>query len=397
MRILHVIPSLSMRTGGPPVAVVESARALRQCGIDSTIVASDMAAPASAGTRMRVVARDLPPGAELLDVRLHPASPPGRLVFSPSMFRELLRIAHAYDVVHVHSLFLFPQFAAYLSARRAGVPYIISPRGALDPYLRRRSTIAKGAADLVWQRRLFDGAALIHLTSEEEARQIADIAPSVARAVVPNGVRWEDYGALPPPTAFGRRYLGGSEAPVVLFLGRVSRKKGLDVLVRAFAAASRTGMAEPWLVIAGPDDEGLTRSLRALAARNGVGGRTVFTGMLSGVDKLSALAAADVWVLPSRGENFGNAVVEALAASRAVVVSQEVNIAQAIAEAGAGVVVERSVDAVAGRVAALLRDNGARAELGSAARAFARRYDWANVARQLVEMYERAASHRAAA
>ncbi len=387
MRVLHVIPSLSARTGGPPVAVVESALALRDCGIEPTIFASDMAASAAAGSRRRIASHELPRGAAELDVRLFPVLPPGRLVFSPAMFVELQRAVRDFDVVHIHSLFLFPQFAAWRAARRAGVPYIVSPRGALDPYLRRRNATVKAIAEAAWQRRFLEGAALLHLTSEEEARQADDVAPRVPRVVVPNGVRWSEYERLPSADAFRRQRLDGSAAPVVLFLGRIARKKGIDLLIRAFAATRRQA-GDAWLVIAGPDDDGLTRPLGALALHEGVADRVVFAGMLRGEEKLAALAAADVWALPSRGENFGNAVVEAMAASRAVLVSPEVNIATDIAAAGAGIVAERSVDAFAERIVRLLGDEAGRAALGAAARVFAERYDWARVSPRLAAMYE---------
>jgi glycosyltransferase involved in cell wall biosynthesis len=390
MRILHVIPSLSVRTGGPPVAVVDGALGLRDCGVESTIIASDMAAPASASDESRATISDLPAGADKLDVRLFPATWPRRLVFSPRMYRAIAEEAKRADVVHIHSLFLFPQFAAYRGARAADRPHVVSPRGALDPYLRRRNAVVKSIADATWQRGLLDHASRLHLTSDEEARQLRDFAPRVERAVIPNGVRWHAYAHLPDPSEFRRRFLQGSDAPLVMYLGRLSHKKGLDVLVRAFAGVRRD-VPDAMLAIVGPDDEQLEWPLRALAASEFVENRVVFTGMLTGDDKLAALAAADVWALPSRGENFGNAVVEAMAASRACVVSPEVNIAPEIAAAGAASVVARTPEAFAAEITALLRDDARRHALGASAREFARRYDWTNVAPRMAEMYEQIA------
>ncbi len=393
MRVLHVIPNLAARTGGPPVAVVGSARALARIGVASTIVATDMAEAASARSHRRAGIADLPDGAEQLDVRLFPARWPRRLAFSPELYRALAREARRCDVVHIHSLFLFPQFAAWRAARRAGVPYVVSPRGSLDPHLRRRSRAVKAIGDALWQRAMLEGASALHATSDEEARLIADVAPAVPRAVVPNGIDCWAYETLPPASEFRQRFLGGARGPVVMFLGRLSHKKGLDVLVRAFARA-RAGAPDARLCIAGPDDEGLTPSLRALAEREGAGGAVSFTGMLRGRDKLAALAAADVWALPSHSENFGIAVAEALAAGRAVVVSPGVNIAREIAAADAGVVAELDAGAFAAAIAGLLRDDARRAGLGRSARAFARRYDWSAVAPRLAEMYELAAARR---
>lgn len=293
MKVLHVIPNLAARTGGPPVAVVESSLALERCGVETTIFTTDMAEAASASYHARVDAADLPQGAETLDLRLFPARAPYRLAFSPELWGALRREAKDYDVVHIHSLFLFPQFAAYRGARGGGVPYVVSPRGSLDPYLRARNRPVKLIADALWQRGMLRHASALHVTSDEEARLTDDVAPGVPREVIPNGIRWDDFQDLPPGQEFRARHLGGHDGPVLMFLGRLSHKKGLDVLIRAYAVVRRDVPACR-LTIVGPDDEGLQPKLAALAVREGVADDVTFTGMLRERDKLSALAAADV-------------------------------------------------------------------------------------------------------
>jgi glycosyltransferase involved in cell wall biosynthesis len=388
MKILHVVPSLSLRIGGPAVSVVGSAHALRDLGVESTVLTTDMAEAVSSKRRRRVMPADLPPGADSLDVRILPARAPYRLAFSPGLQREVDRIAPRYDVVHIHMLFMHPQFAAYRAARRHGVPYIVSPCGALDPHLRSRSRVVKAVTDRVWQRDMLDGAAALHFKSEAEAALVADMRLGPPHVVVPNGVEWSIYQRLPPPGEFLRKWSGGSKGPIVLSLGRLSHKKGLDVLIRAFAMVARQHEGAR-LVLAGPDDEDLAPSLRALATAEGVGASVVFSGMLAGVDKLAALAAADVWALPSHTENFGVAVVEAMAAGLPVVISPQVNIAHDVALAGAGVVCERTPRAFATEISALLCDSARRHALADRARSFARRYEWSAVAPQMVAMYER--------
>jgi len=162
------------------------------------------------------------------------------------------------------------------------------------------------------------------------------------------------------------------------------------VLIRAFAIASRR-FGDARLVIAGPDDEGLRPELEALAEREGVGDRVVFPGMLHGADKLAALAAADVWALSSHTENFGIAVMEALAAGVATLISPAVNLAGEIERAGAGVVSETRPEVFAGALTYLLEDEGRRAGYAERGREFARGYDWDAVAPQIVDMYEKVA------
>jgi glycosyltransferase involved in cell wall biosynthesis len=387
MKVLHVIPTLASRTGGPPVAVVESSLALRDLGVETTVASTDLAEAASASRHSRVTVAEMPDGAARLNLRTFPARWPRRLAFSPGLYASLSKEAAAYDIIHVHSLFLFPQFAAYRHAVRSRVPYVVSPRGALDPYLRQRSRGVKAFAGALWQRAFLERASALHVTSDDERRLIADIAPHVPRFVVPNGIRSSAYARLPDSLAFRRRYLPRVDAPLVMYLGRISHKKGLDLLIESLVSVC-AGAPGCHLAIVGPDDENLVPSLRALAEKHGVAGAVTFTGMLSGERKLEALAAADVWALPSHSENFGNAVVEAMAASRPVVVSPAVNIAAEIAEAGAGVVAELTPAAFAGAIVPLLRDPHRREQLGAAARVFARRYDWAAVAPRMKAMYE---------
>lgn len=390
MRVLQVIAGLAARTGGPGVSVVESSLALEDCGVETALFSTDLSGTASAADSGRPIRADeLPAGADRLDVRLFPARPPRRLAFSPALDRALAAEVSGYDIVHIHSLFLFPQLAGYRNARRRGVPHVISPRGALDPWLRSRGRARKALTDALWQRRALERAALLHVTSEDEAALIADIAAAVPRAVVPNGIRWAAFQDLPPAEEFRRRHLGDQDGPIVLNLGRISHKKGLDLLVRGFALAAREAPAAR-LVIAGPDDEGLQAGLAGLAAALGVGDRVTFTGMLRGDDKLAALAAADVWALSSHTENFGVAAVEALAAGVPTVISTAVNIAPEARAAGAAAVCEPTAEAFAGELSALLADEGRRRALGERGREFARRYDWAEIGPRLRAMYERA-------
>lgn len=393
MRVLHVIPSLGSRTGGPAVAAVEFACALESQGIESAVFATDMAYPAQTRRSVHVDAAELPPHADEVAVRLFPAQLPYRLAYSPALGRALRAEVAGYDAVHIHSLYLYPQFAAARAAARFRVPFVVSPHGALDPWLRRRGRVQKTLAELVWQRRMLDRAAALHFTSDEEARLAGRVAPNVQRAIVPLGIRSSEYAELPSPETFRARYLGGTTAPLVLTLGRLAQKKGLDILVRAFALLAREHR-DARLVIAGPDDEGIQEGLAALAERDGVADRVVFPGMLEGETKLAALAAADVWALPSHTENFGIAVMEALAAGAPTVISPAVNLAAAVERADAGLVAVAEPKAFAAAISSLLDDSERRAAYGRRAREFARQYDWEALAPRIVQLYEGIAGRR---
>jgi glycosyltransferase involved in cell wall biosynthesis len=380
MKVLHVIPTLAARTGGPAVAAVEFARVASQHGIESAILSTEAAYPMQTRKGRAIEADELVEGADGVFVRLFPLRRPYRLAYSPKLRAGLRRAVRWYDVVHIHSLYLDPQRAAAKEARRQGIPYIVSPHGALDPWLRRRGRARKAVAGLVWQRRMLQRAAALHFTTEDEARLAGDVAPGVPHVIVPLGIDWSTFQQLPSPAEYG-------PGPVVLALGRLAAKKGLDVLIRSFAKAGRR-FTDARLVIAGPDDEGLQPGLEAIAEREGVAGRVVFPGMLRGSDKLAALAAADVWALASHTENFGIAVMEALAAGVPTVISSAVNLAGEIERAGAGLVTETRPEAFAGALAYLLEDGGRRKEYGERGRQFAKQYDWDAVAPRICRMYE---------
>jgi glycosyltransferase involved in cell wall biosynthesis len=387
MRVLHVIPSLAARTGGPAVTAVETARVVSARGVESVVFSTNLGYPAQAWNPTAVAPSDLVPGSSEVDVRLFPTQRPHRLAYSPALRRSLRKEVSRYDVVHIHSLYLYPQFAAFTEAARCNVPYVVCLHGALDPWLRHRGRVRKSLAELFWQRRMLARAAALHFTVEEEARLAADVAPAVPRVIVPNGVRWADFARLPSDVDFRTRLLKGHRGPVVLFLGRLAQKKGLDVLIQAFALCARR-FPEAMLVIAGPDDEGLRPRLVSVAEREGVAEQVVFTGLLLGEEKLGAMSAAAVWVLSSHTEAFTIAVIEALAAGLPTVISTAVNLAPEIDSARAGIVCDISPQSFADAIGSLLRDEKRRLDLGKRAREFARGYDWSALAPQILGMYE---------
>lgn len=391
MKVLQVLVGAAARTGGPPAFVGDAAPELAKLSVGVRIVATDTAlAPWGWMQRQRRIRPDeIHPGLARSDLRLFPARFPRRLAFSPALSRELEQTVSDFDIVHIHNLWQYPQFAAYRAAARAGVPYLVSLHGALDPYLRRRGRLRKAASMRLWQENLLEGAAAIHVTTDAERDLTSDVAASVPRAVVPCGIDSQQFASVPPAEGFRREHLGGFQGPVVLFFGRITDKKGVDVLIRAFARVRAS--SESRLVIVGPDDSGLTPKLRRLVRSMGLPQEDVsFIGPVFGEERLGALGAADVWALSSHTENFGIAVVEAAAAGCAIVTSPKVNIAADLEAAGAGVVADDSPDAFAAGLLAVLGDELLRARIREAAPRFAARYDWAVVAPQLADMYQAA-------
>jgi glycosyltransferase involved in cell wall biosynthesis len=222
------------------------------------------------------------------------------------------------------------------------------------------------------ERRILCGAAGVHYTSQQEQFEAAELGVRAPNAVVPLGIDLTPFAELPPRGWLRERVPGSAGRPVALFLSRLDPKKGLDLLLAAFARA-RSRRPDLVLVIAGSGDAGFERDIRRDAIRLGLGDSVYWAGFLSGPEKLAALTDADLFVLPSYSENFGVAAVEAMAAGLPVVISDRVGIYREVAAAGAGLVVPCQEEAVADAVLRLAGDSALRGELGARGRDLARR------------------------
>jgi glycosyltransferase involved in cell wall biosynthesis len=316
-----------------------------------------------------------------------PAQWPTRFAFSPKLGAALRDRIHDFDVVHIHGLYLYTSLAAARACLKANVPYLVQPHGCLDPRVIRHHHLRKAIYHSQVERPILDGAGAMHYASEEEmdlARPIGIRAPGV---VVPHGVDLDYYLHRPRRGAFRKRHPGVADNKLVLFLGRITPKKGLDLLVSSFA---RVQAEQPGsrLVIAGPDDEGYGKQVRGYVAANRLEPFVIFTGMLEGQQKLEVLADADVWVLPSYTENFGIAVLEALACGLPTVISDQVNIHRELSRAGATLVTRCDVDEISQALLRILSSTDLATELGQAGRRLAADYTWERTAARLGSVYE---------
>ena len=327
MRLLNVIRSVDPVHGGPAEGLRQSVMASRLLGHSEEVVTLD--APGAAWVR------DFP----VTTYALGPAS--GNFGYAAGLVPWLKANASAYDAVVVHGLWQYQSLAVWRALRGGPVPYFVYPHGMLDPWFRQAYPLKHLKKAIYWsliERRVLRDAGAVLFTASEEARlAMHTFTPcEINPAVVGYGVALADAARQVSADVFFQAWPETRGRRIVLFLGRLHPKKGGDLLIDAFAKVLES---QPLLhlVMAGPDDGAGTRAaLQAQAARLGMAERVTFTGMLSGDLKWSALQAAEVFVLPSHQENFGIAVVEALAMGVPVLISDKVNIWREIVADEAG-------------------------------------------------------------
>ncbi len=383
MRVLHVIPSVGPLRGGPSFAALEMVRAQRALGLDSRIAATDDNGPGSMEVRTDdwTVYQGVP-------VRFFPRwSPPFHPVrefqFNAAFVPWFRNALGDWDVIHAHAFFSWLSSAAMRTCRRAGKPYLARPLGQFCSWSMRKRPWKKRAFWYLVDRANANSAAAIHYTSQEEADDSAHMRVRAPALVAPHGVEPID----PPPDARARlrESLGlPQNSEVILFLSRLASKKGLDLLLPAFARLHRP---DCHLILAGSGDPAFVASLKDFASTLGIGGRVHFPGFVAGEQRSLFFGGADVFALPSRNENFGIAVLEALSAGTPVVISEGVAFAHRFAADRIAALCDMTPDSIAAAIGATL-DDPQRAAHGARAMALVRReFTWEANARALAAAY----------
>jgi glycosyltransferase involved in cell wall biosynthesis len=379
MNILHVTASYypAVRYGGPIYTVHSLAKALVQRGHRVVVYTTNV----DGDQRLKIP----PGGATLLDgVEVHyfPTSW-ARIYWSPEMVRALNANVGQFDIVHAHAAFLYPTVAARRASRRAGVPFVYSPRGMLVyDLIKRKNPVSKALWIILFEATNIRAAAFVHATSALEAHDLGSLRlnPKKVR-VIPNGVDIVEVASNPTET----EGLFDTLKPYVLILGRVNWKKGIDRLIRAMSFVPSIKLA-----IVGNDDDNYTPQLRAIARECGIDERVVFAGPAYGQDKLNWMKNAELFVLPSYSENFGVVVLEAMGCGCPVIITPEVGVAVDIGKTGAGLVVPGTPEKIGAAINSLLADPSRRRRMGEIGREVAQnRYSWTAISAEMEAAYLR--------
>ncbi|MBX6314386.1 MAG: glycosyltransferase, partial [Isosphaeraceae bacterium] len=313
-----------------------------------------------------------------------PPAPRGVALQGPEA--DLEAAVRAAEVVHMHGLWQGHTRRGAREARRAGVPYLIAAHGMVEPWALRHKALKKRVYTALIEGKNLRRASCLHALTRPEIGHLRAIAPRTPVCLVPNGVDLRLFEDLPGRAALEEEYPELAGRFLLLFLGRLHVKKGLDLLASALAAL-RDDHPGLHLLLAGPDDGALGPFLDAVSA---LGGRDRITvlGHVAGEQARRLWGAADAFILPSYSEGFSMAVLEALACRLPTVITTACHFPE-LAAAEGGIVVAPTAEGVTQGLRDLLERSAAeRAALGGRGRALvATRYTWDRQATRLVEVY----------
>jgi glycosyltransferase involved in cell wall biosynthesis len=396
MKILHVIPSFApaWRYGGVISTAVGLTRELARLGHDVTVMTTNIDGP-----DILDVPLDRPVFMDGVEVQYFAVEHPRWYCFSRPLGQGLRQQVSCFDLVHIHSMFLWPTTIAAYWCRRRGVPYILLPQGALDPICLAKSYDrwwgALGSRMKKWSylntlgRLDLQRAAAIHFTAEAEMDAAGPLRLRPPGFIVPLGIELAEVEEEPSSLRLRERFPQLGERKLVLFLSRLDPKKGLNLLVEALGelAARRKDFA---LVVAGSGATTYEAEVAALVRSHDIEDRVVFLGFVQGRAKWWLLQEVDLFVLPSYQENFGLAVAEAMVSGVPVVISNRVNIHREVSRARAGLVTGLDAKEIASAIEQLLVDGDLRREMGRGGKHLVHEhFSWQGIAKDMLEVYQR--------
>lgn len=364
LKILHVMPTFSLEWGGPVRAVIDLSDAMAGLGHEvDVLTCTDAACPqtwrgnARAGAFPRLITH-------------RPGSLPGPL-FTPPQLAPFGPLLERYDVVHFHNIWRPSILQLAPLAEKAGAAYIVSARGMLDDWSMAQKRTKKLAFLALGARRVLERAGWVHCTADAEQAQTRRWIGRGRSAVVPNYMDLRPYVDPAPAAEARRRFdIPDDGVPLVLFLSRIDRKKGVETLIRSSALLHRRGVPHR-LIVAGNADPHYLSAMKQLTHDLEMDEVVRFVGMVTGDLKRSLLSAATVFALPSSQENFGFVYFEALACGTPVVTTHCVDTAADLEAGGGALLAELDPEPFSARLEPLLYDPDLARQMGAAGRRWA--------------------------
>lgn len=391
MKILHVIPSVASIRGGPSQAVLETVRALRNLNVEAEIITTNDNAK------------------DLLDVPLYnfieyeqvpiqffPRFSPRinsirEFAFSGQLTIWLWHNISQYDLLHVHAIFSYTSTLAMAIARLKGMPYIIRPLGQLSQWSLQQGAYKKQIYLNLIERANLKHSWAIHLMSQQEQQEVSSLSLEAPSFVLPHGL------SIPPSIPNARCRLRQllnlpNDEPIILFLSRLHPKKGLDYLIPALGKLTHHRFT---FVLAGSGDKEYEAEIESLLCANSIRDRTHLTGFVTGEMKNLLLQGSDLFTLTSHAENFGIAVLEALAVGLPVLITPGVALADLVQEYQLGYVTQLDILTIASAIEHFFNHIPEVKYVGDRAREIIRKhYTWEGITKDLITIYADIIQHR---
>ncbi|SRR6266545_75845 len=385
MKVLHVIPSISVQDGGPSQAILPMCRALREQGVDLLLATTNDGSSVENGTELQYGQIGNYKGQPTI---FFPSQIGASFKYSRPFAQWLNNNVAKYDLVHIHAVFNHACIAAARACRRHDVPYIVRPLGTLDPWSMTQKNWRK---KIFWHggiKRMLNSAAAVQYTAKAEQEATEGLLGLNHGVVVPLGVDAQLTSEAVSAQLLSQKFPSLVRDPYVLVLSRLFPTKGLDVLLQAFLSLLKQSEFEKWhLVLAGEGPSEYVARLKRLAQEANASDHVLFSGWLHGETKNVVLRNASLLALPSYHENFGLCVVEAMACGVPVLVSPHVNLAPEVQAAGAGWVVAVDGNSLEAALAGAMASEEERLRRGEAGRLLSARYTWPAIAGMLSDVY----------
>jgi glycosyltransferase involved in cell wall biosynthesis len=380
MKILQVINFLAPVYGGSAEVPWQLSKALVKSGHDVTIYTSSYKFNPDALTAKEVAIHAFKSWLQFADFSI-----------TPSLTKNARREIKNFDIVHLHNFRTYQNMVVHGFAKVYSVPYVLQAHGSLTTYFQKG--MFKKAFDVIWGRNILHNAARVIAVTDIEAEQYHSLGVNQNKIeIVPHGIDLAEFDNQATKGEFRKKYKINPDKNIVLYLGRIHKMKGLDILANAFADLSHNHK-DIVLAIVGPDGGYLT-ILKKLVTKLGNIDNVIFTGPLYGQEKLEAYIDADIYVLPSSYEIFGITILEAWACGKPVVVTDRCGMADVVRDR-AGLVVLYDKVQLRNALSKLLNDTSMRREFGKQGRKLVEEeYNWSSAASRVERIYNNVLANR---
>lgn len=386
MKILQIIPSISLVYGGPSQMVLGLSESLAQQGQDVTIITTNT--NGDQGQLPLDVPLETPLQQKGYQIIYFPCFPFKRYKFSLPLLKWLSRHGKNYDIAHIHALFSpLSTFSAKVCYQQK-LPYILRPLGTLDPKDLAKKKILKYIYGYTFEKNNLKNSALLHFTSAREAEISVTFGEKINKAIMPLGVNIEPN--LTNNDFIYDKFALPRDKILILFMSRIEPKKGLNLLIPCLNKLALSNQ-EFHFILAGsnPQDQDYEEKIKAEIKQSPLEKCTTITGFVRGENKQALLEIADLFVLPSYYENFGIAVVEASARRLPVVISDQVYISDTIQEYNAGWVCKLTEDDLSQQLTLALASEAERKQRGeNGFNLVQEEYTWVAGAEKIIKIYQ---------